>query len=768
MATLMRSADFRQATSGDSPPSRRRPADGHRVSRRSNVRGAFIARCLVVAPLLAPPASASDTVPVSLDEAFATPSLTGTVPSNPAWSPDSERFAFAWNDSGGTERALWLAAKDGGALERLDPGAAGSASVREIAWLPDGESILTLRGAGLWVTDPDDGRTRLLAEIGAGASNLSAAPDGRTAAYLRGGDLWFVGLDDKTPVAVTDIGIAGLPSLPAGRYSRPEREIGPGIWAGPTYAWSPDGRTIAVHYVDRRDMRKVPFPDYLADETNPNHVRRGYPGDPNEFRTVGLVDVETRRLELLELDDPTANQVIDFSWSPQSVLLLDLATDTIEDRWLFTVEPGSGELRRLWHWNRPSRIYTSLASAWHPDGDKVIFLSDIGDRYGLYVIDSDGNDTSLKRLTDPGYDVLSAPAVNTAVDAVFYAGNGVNPYEQHVYRVAADGGEPVQITSRPGRNEGFPSPNGRHVAIVHSDDANPPELYVASADGGDMRRVTTSPLPAFRERDWARARYVKFPSEIDDYELHARILEPAILEPGRKYPVVFGPAYSNTVRNRWRGVYTLVQQLLVQRGYIVVQVDVRGSTGYGREFREEFLLDFAGEDIDDIVSAANYVKSIPYVDPDRLGIWGSSYGGTLTVYTLLKKPGLFCAGVAAASAVDPYFFGTDDVAIVRRPATHPEIYENAAVRYAANLKDHLLFIHGLQDQVVPFKTVAVLAEELIRLGKDFDFALAPGATHAWSRERHYDRFLFSKLFDHFERYLEPAADRSTPAGCGPR
>jgi len=727
-----------------------------------------IAPWFAAAVLFAAPALASEPAPVTLDEAFATPKLTGTAPSNPAWSPDSERFAFAWNDRGRPERALWIASKDGVKLERLDPGPAGSASVRDIAWRPDAETILTLRATGLWATAVDDGQTTLVAELGAGASNLTVAPDGSIAAYLRDGDLWFVDLDDQTPVAATDIGIAGLSSLPAGRYSRREREIGPGIWGGPTYAWSPDSRTIAVHYVDRRDMRKVPFPDYLADETDPNYVRRGYPGDPNEFRTVGLVDVAKRQLELLDLDDPTANQVVDFSWSPDGVLLLDLAADTIEDRWLYTVGPGNGELRRIWHSNRPTRIYTSLASAWHPDGEQVIFLSDLGDRYGLYAIDGDGADDKPELLTDPDYDVLSGPAVRAAADAIFYAGNGVNPREQHVYRLTAGGAPPSRITTLAGRNTGFPSPDGRHVAIVHSDDANPPDLYVAGADGGDMRRVTTSPLPAFREREWARARYVSFPSDIDDYVLHARILEPSNLDRDRKYPVVFGPAYSNTARNRWRGVYTLVQQLLVQRGYIVVQVDMRGSTGYGRDFREEFLLDFAGEDIDDVVSAANYVKSIPWVDPDRLGIWGSSYGGTLTVYTLLKKPGLFCAGVAAASAVDPYFFGTDDVAIVRRPATHPDIYENAAVRYAANLEDHLLFIHGMQDQVVPFKTVAVLAEELIRLGKDFDFAFAPGATHAWSREPYYDRFLFGKLFEHFDRYLMPAAAPENAAGCDPQ
>ena len=118
---------------------------------------------------------------------------------------------------------------------------------------------------------------------------------------------------------------------------------------------------------------------------------------------------------------------------------------------------------------------------------------------------------------------------------------------------------------------------------------------------------------------------------------------------------------------------------------------------------------------------------------------------------------MFKAGVAGAAAVDPYFFGTDDVAIVRRPQSHPEAFTRGAAQYAGNLEDQLLIIHGMQDDVVPFKTTVVLAEELMRLGKDFDFAFAPGATHGWTRPTHYARYLFGKLVAHFDRYLEPGS-----------
>lgn len=685
---------------------------------------------------------------LTLDDLFATPKLTGSTPSQPTWAPNSKHFAFTWSEPGNPGRVLWVFTSDGKQV-RLNSDTA-SASVRDIAWI-DANTIVSLRGNNLWQTLLSQGKDLQLMPVQADAQNLSISPNGNQAAYIRNGDLWLADFPSKQNRQLTKIGIASLSSLQKGRYSRPEREIGPGIWSGPTYKWSPDGKTIAFHIVDRREMRKVPFPDYLADETNPNVVRRSYPGDPNEIRRVGLLDVESGNIIYLDLPDPHANQVIDFNWSPSGALLVDIASDTAVERKLFVVAPGESQLREIWRGVRESRMYTSFGSTWHPDGKKVVFLSDMGDRYGLYTIDTSTPGNRPQLLTDPSYDVLSAPSI--AGDALFYPGNGVNPYEQHVYRLKMSGGDPEQVTGLSGRNDGYPSPDGRHLVFMHSNDTSPPELYVVSSEGGDPTRVTNSPLPAFTERTWAAAEYVSFPSLVDEYTLHARILKPTNMQPGKKYPVLFGPVYSNTARNRWAGNYSLVQQLLVKKGYIIMQVDSRGSDGYGRAFREEFLLGFADQDIEDYASAVAYMESQDYVDPDRIGIWGSSYGGTLSVYSLLMKPGLFQVGVAAAAAVDPLFFGTDDVAIVRTPQTHPEIFERKALKYASNLQDKLLFIHGMQDHVVPFKTVTVLAEELIKQGKDFDFAFAPGATHGWSREQNYDRYLFGKIIEYFDRHL---------------
>jgi dipeptidyl-peptidase-4 len=717
----------------------------------------LICEILALAFLLAPATAVSQESGLTIDRIVALPSITGTSPSAPAWSPDSGRLAFLWNDSAMPRREIWIVQGDGAGLRPLTRETEGTSGVSQFAWTPDGLALVYIRSGNLWRVEAKGGDGTRLTATGGGKSNLAISPNGRHASFLQGGDLWLLELKTNVLTQATRVGVPSISSVPLGTYNRPDVEIGPYVWGGPTYQWSPDSLTIAVHYVDRSKMRIVPFPYYLGDETLVNNHRRGYPGDPNEHRTVGFYNIESGRLNLLDLPDPTENRVVDFSWSPTGTLLIDRESDTTEERWLHKVDPASGSLEQLWHDKRDSRIYTSIGSAWHSDGKRVVFLSDRGDRYGLYLLDPEKSDPKL--LTNDKFDVTGSPQVNLNAKSIFFQSNEPSPYERHVFRIPDEGGVATRISTLPGQHQLYPSPDGSQVALLHSDDVSPTELFLVVADGQSVeRRITTSPPAEFAQTSWARARYVTLPSRIDDYTLHARLLEPVDLDREKRHPVVFGPVYSNTVRNRWAGRNAMLHQLLVERGYIVVQVDVRGSTGYGRAFREEFLMDFAGEDVEDLHSAVEYMATLPYVDAERIGIWGSSYGGTLSIYSLFKKPGLFKAGVAGAAAVNPYFFGTDDVAIVRRPESHPKAFARGAAQYAGNLQDHLLIIHGMQDDVVPFKTTVMLAEELMRLGKDFDFAFAPGATHSWTQKPHHARYLLGKLVAHFDRYL----------GAGPR
>jgi dipeptidyl-peptidase 4 len=428
----------------------------------------------------------------------------------------------------------------------------------------------------------------------------------------------------------------------------------------------------------------------------------------------------------------------------------------------------------IWRDHRDTRVFNDIASAWYGDGVRILLTGDLDDRYRLYLLTPgdapasgaapESADGLPPALTHGPFDVAGAGISVASGRDILYVSSEPSPYERHVWRTDDRGETHLRLTTKAGLHTPFVSPDGGMLALLSTDDVTPTELYLADARVPDTaRRITWSQPEEFGGHPWTAGRYVSFNHSRDRFAIHARILEPPGLDRHRQHPVIFGPVYSNTVRNRWEPRFGSLQQYLaIEHGYIVVQVDVRGSTGYGRDFRESFLMDWGGRDLDDLESAVDHMRTLPYVDGRRMGIWGTSYGGTLAVYSLLKKPGLFRAGVAAAPATDPHHFGSDDVSICRRPQTHPESFQRGALQYAGNLRDHLLIIHGMQDDVVPFQTSVVLAEELIRLGKDFDFAFAPAATHAWASRPQDALYLMRKIVDHFNRYLRPDTSLDPP------
>lgn len=716
---------------------------------RARRRGALLASLLGVvtgSALAAQPARS----PLTLDRITTGPSLVGITPAAPQWSSDARTLAFLWNTPGQSGRTLFVVDRDASAPRRL-LGDSAATGIGTFAWRTR-DSLVFVRGGHVWHASARDGGVARLSEATGEWSDLTVSPDGRWLSFLRDGDLWVLSVQGGAPRRLTSVSRPPIGVVGLGTYHRRDVEIGSGTWGSdaPSHAWSPDGRTIAVQYVDRRGVPTFSMPDYLADTARMNIVRRGAPGQVNEVRQVGFVEVTSGALSFVPLADSSSTRVVNMAWSPSGTLLVDRESDDAIVRTVHTVTPGSTP-RQVWQDRRETRIYNDIHSAWSADGRAIVLTGDLEDRYRLYRLVP--GDATPRALTQADADVAGSALPGGR--SLFYVSSAPRPSERHVWVVPDAGGTPRQLTTRAGVHTPYPSPDGRAVALISSSDTVPPELYLLDVrTGATERRITTSTTADFARVPWIAGTYITVPNTPGQPPLHVRLLLPRDLDNGVKRPVLIGPAYSNTVRNRWAGMYGLLQQYLaLERGYIVAQVDVRGSTGYGRDFREAFLMDWGGGDLDDVERVVQHLKTLPSVDGERFGIWGSSYGGTLTVYSMLKKPGLFRAGVAGAAAVDPFLFGSDDVAIARRPQSHPATFERGALPYAKQLEGHLLLIHGLQDDVVPFSTVLKLAEAFMREGKDFDLAVAPLATHGWTQRPYYARYLLGKLVEHFERHL---------------
>jgi dipeptidyl-peptidase-4 len=722
---------------------------------------------------------------LTIERVAALPSLIGTAPSNPVWSPDSSGLAFLWNDQAMPFRDVWVigtgesrprqltnlagAVRPSASDDSLQPQSddfnalMASASDRlwagasEVIWTPDGTNLIVACEDRLYRVGRDGGSAALLELPPAARSALAFSPSGRYLSWIQEGDLWLWNQKTNDVTRATHAGVAAIGNIHGSAFTHPDVEF-------TQPKWSPDSRHVALHWDDRRRVRKLLFPDFLGDEVRITELRRDLPGDNNQMRRIAILSIERGEMRMVDLPDTTDRRNGSFAWSPDSTrLLIDQNSEDARDRWIYVLTVSEGALALALHEERKIAGTTTTASAlwssdWQSDEKGIVYVSDIDGRHRLRELALP--DRIDRPLTVGDWSVVSAAfdgsqfAMSRRTKDIVFVSTRKNPYERQVYRINEKGGPVTQISSLPGTHQPFVSPDGARIALLRSDDVTPTELYLVDR-GGSERRITESPPREFSSYQWVQPRYATFKSRVDNVTLHGRLIEPPGLDRSRKYPAIIGPVYSNTVRNQWNGTHATVQQYLALEGqYVGLQVDIRGSVGYGREFRDRAVGDFGGITIDDLQSGVEYLKSLQYVDASRIGLWGWSYGGLLATMSAFQRPGVYKAIVAGAPATNVWHATTGEVDLAGRPAVNAEVFRRSSpVTYATQLQDHLLIIHGMRDDIVLFKDSVLLAEKLMLLGKNFDFVILPSSVHDAMRKDYVATFTLRKLVEHFDRYL---------------
>jgi dipeptidyl aminopeptidase/acylaminoacyl peptidase len=418
-----------------------------------------------------------------------------------------------------------------------------------------------------------------------------------------------------------------------------------------------------------------------------------------------------------------------------------------KDRWLVTIDAETGKTRVLDRlhdeaWVREGAVAGSSLS-FLPDNKRISFLSEHDGWMHLYTLDVSSEGAKPAQLTSGKWEIATAALARDGKK--FYITTGeAHPGERHLYTVAVEGGSRTRLTSMTGSSEAEVSPDESTLGLVFSYTNKPPEVFVMpNVPGATASQVTTTPTEQWRSFKWIDPKVITFKAR-DGVDVHARLFTPEMIGAKRdatRPGVVFvhGAGYLQNAHKYWSTYYReyMFHNLLASRGYVVLDVDYRASSGYGRDWRTAIYRHMGGKDLEDVVDGAKYLTAAEKVDPKRIGVYGGSYGGFITLMAMFTTPDVFAAGAALRPVTDWAHYNHGYTSnILNMPQKDAEAYRKSSpIYFAEGLKGALLLCHGMVDTNVHFQDSVRLVQRLIELRKEnWELAPYPVENHGFTEE----------------------------------
>lgn len=716
--------------------------------------------------------STSQAPGLTLDRLYEDPPLDGVSIRSARWTKDGSKVGYlrpgrenrdvlelwVWEVATGKSRRL-LRAQDVVSPEKmqlteeeilaLERRRITQRGITSFVWAPGGDAVLVPLGGSLYLTDLSSGDVKRLLDGGDGtALDPRFSPDGSRVVFVRDGDLFMVQAEDgavsQLTTGATDTVTRGLAEFVAqeemGRYR--------GYW------WSPDSTRIAFLEVDETAVEVWKRASYHAGESTMAEQR--YPGAGRTNATVrpGVVDVKTGKVEWIELPDWTEYVPrVDFRPDGQA-LTLQIQPRDQKKLALLEVDMETGQTRVL---------VTDRMDTFVNLHDDVTFLED--GRF-LWTDESTGvrqiflHDASGKRLaqlTRGELPVVAVEGVDEETKAVLYSAVTNRSLELHLFSVPLGGGDPVQITTDPGWHSVTVSDDAKHFVDTHSTAVSPPRSTVHDASGKLLSVLEDNPTEELDRLLTTKPAFFTVKAADGETDLNAMFIKPPDFQPKNPYPVVvygYGGPHGHVVQDRWRRS-GLFSHFLAQQGYVVFSVDPRGSNFRGKAFEDQIYKRCGVLEVQDHQAAVQHIATLPFVDSQRIGIWGWSYGGYLTIMSLLATDGLYRAGIAVAPVTDWKWYDTHYTErYMGMPDADADVYAagSALEQDPSGLTEDLLVVHGMADDNVFLRHTLSFIEKLQSAPVQFDLMLYPGKTHLIAG-KNTRKHLFTMMFDYWQTHL---------------
>ena len=681
----------------------------------------------------------------------------------PVWAPDGKSFAHLQGNRIMLYDVTSKSQKELLSLEDLEKAAVPVPTPERFDWQnrrvaensfewsnTGRQLLLTVRG-DLFLYSLDSGKWDQLTATPEAERDAKLSPDGTRVAFRRVHDLYALEIASRKVTRLTEDGSATLLNGELDWVYPEELDLGTAYW------WSPDSHRIA--YLQFDISRELIYPQVSLAVPRAVSEPERYPqaGTPNPDVHLGIVSASGGGTHWMDLGDARGALIARVYWTPDSMKLAVKRFNRVQNQLdLLLVEAASGTARSILHeadpyWINNNDLFQFLA------GGDFIWGSERDGFQHLYLYGQDGK--LRKRLTEGAWEVTDLAGVDEAHQKVYFVSSESSPLERQLYSVRLNGKDRTRITQGAGTHSVSMSPDAGYYLDTFSSLTQPSSRTLHTVDGAEWA--------VYRAADRRLAEeYEVLPTEIVSFKnssgtlLYARLIKPANFRAGEKYPaivMVYGGPGAQSVRNAWTGANW--DQVLAQRGFVIWQLDNRGSKGRGHAFETPIYHRTGKTELADQLEGLHYLTQQGFVDPSRVGIYGWSYGGYMTLYSLLNAPETFRAGIAGAPVTN---WRNYDTIYTERymglPSENAEGYTaSSASTYADKLQAKLLMLHNIEDDNVLFQNSMQMAAAFERAGKLFDMVVYPQKTHGVSGE--YQRDLLEKTTDFFEKNLKAANER---------
>jgi dipeptidyl-peptidase-4 len=587
----------------------------------------------------------------------------------------------------------------------------------------------------------------------AGKQRLATfSPDGTKIAFVRDNNLFMVDLSTGKEKQITTDGKINEIINGASDWVY-EEEFG----FSQAFFWSPDSKRIAYYRFDESNVKEYQLTYY--GDLYPEQYKFKYPkaGEDNSKISIFVWNVDSGKPIRVDIGQEQDIYIPRVKWTEDPNVLAFYRLNRHQNKLeLLLSDAASGTSHVIY--TEENKTYIEINDHWHflKNNSGFLLTSEKDGFRHIYLYSMEGK--LIRQLTSGKWEVADISGIDEANNKLYYVSTEVSPLERNVYSIGLDGTNKTCLISKKGYN--IPDFSNKCIYFINrwSDINTPPVITVNKPDGSEIRTLQDNAKlkETLRDYGFSKAEFFTFLTS-DGIELNGWMMKPADFDPLKKYPVLFniygGPG-SQTVLNLW-GMVSSWDQLLAQNGVILVSVDNRGTGGRGEEFEKCTYLELGKYETLDQIDAAKYLGTLAYVDKDRIGMWGWSFGGYMTLSCLTIGADYFKMGVAIAPVTNwKYYDNIYTERFMQTPKENSNGYEsNSPINHAGELKGKLLLVHGMADDNVHTQNSIDFITALVAANKQFDMQFYPNSNHGIYAGKNTTFHLYTRMTEYILRNL---------------